>query len=797
MVKYGKEFRKNQFNDWKEKYFNYKAQKQIIKKYLKMRGDIPQDDETITLREQLSKWSLEFEENLDKDIKKVYIFFSNKEKVLYKKINEYLHIKEDYPNFELGDFLNHYKQLKELSELSLNLSNFIFFNLKAVIKILKKFDKKIITPQHKDLFMRINYIQTKIEEQNSDILYLIKFKMIDEVNVILEDLINSLMKEFKSNKSRLGDEQENDNENKLIEEVPGIKEATNIIKQNHDQIKKNIQAIDKVSAMVTKLFLPWKNFLRISSDVDSKFMQIQRENSINESMSSVRNPSIIQSIIISKESKYNIFIVLFHGFLYMYSFSVIIPTYTSIFGFFKESNTSENVENIENPIYWGILMMMAPLGTLINYLYETFLFKRSTKKPIIISCIGLIIGNILYIIAPKLKVVALLFVGRFICGLFNLRTHNKMYIINFLLKKDVSFYLTMFHTTSTLGLGCGFIVNSGLLFIENNNPLFNKCTIGSIITVFLSFFLLIFTIFMFTEAHSKQFSMTSMQMFGDGIITEDENYNAEGEEVAKNVRKQTLILKDIDSKLGKYNRQSKFDDTNLVAKSVNELADKEEEGLHSLLNVFIVYLLVIFTTKFVNESIFINSHIFMEEIIGNKIEEFSWVIPVILGCSCFMILLVELSLSCKNLFITERNLLIILLSLLLINNALFLFFHFFGIAHYSIIATDTIMASITEKYAAHLFLYIIPESYILCRIHGNILINIFSMISRILSSGLLVIMNIKNIEYFNIIIFSVMTGLSFFSLLLYLIFYKDIRIKAINRIIKSIPKDEIKIATEV
>ena len=797
MVKYGKEFRKNQFNDWKEKYFDYKAQKQIIKKYLKMRVDIPQDDETITLREQLSKWSVEFEENLDKDIKKVYIFFSNKEKVLYKKINEYLHIKEDYPNFELGDFLNHYKQLKELSELSLNLSNFIFFNLKAVIKILKKYDKKIITPQHKDLYIRINYIQTKIEEQNSDILYLIKFKMIDEVNVILEDLINSLMKEFKSNKSRLGDEQENDNENRLIEEVPGIKEATNIIKQNHDQIKKNIQAIDKVSAMVTRLFLPWKNFLRISSDVGSKFMQIQRENSINESMSSARNPSIIQSIIISKESKYNIYIVLFHGFLYMYSFSVIIPTYTSIFNFFKENNTSENDQNIENPIYWGILMMMAPLGTLINYLYETFLFKRSTKKPIIISCIGLIGGNILYIIAPKLKVVALLFVGRFICGLFNLRTHNKMYIINFLLKKDVSFYLTMFHTTSTLGLGCGFIINSGLLFIENNNPLFNKCTIGSIITVFLSFFLFIFTIFMFTEAHSKQFSMTSMQMFGDGIISEDENYNAEGEEVAKNVRKQTLILKDIDSKLGNYNRQSKFDDTNLVAKSVNELADKEEEGLHSLLNVFIVYLLVIFTTKFVNESIFINSHIFMEEIIGEKIEKNSWVIPVILGCSCFMILLVELSLSCKNLFITERNLLIILLSLLLINNALFLFFHFFDINHYFIIATDTIMASITEKYAAHLFLYIIPESYILCRIHGNILINIFSMISRILSSGLLVIMNIKNIEYFNIIIYSVMTGLSFFSLLLYLIFYKDIRIKAINRIIKNIPKDEIKIATEV
>ena len=140
--------------------------------------------------------------------------------------------------------------------------------------------------------------------------------MIDEVNVILEDLISELMKEFKENKDKLGEDQqnENENENKLLEEVPEMKEATSIIKRNHDQIKKNIQEIDKISARVTRLFLPWKDFLRISADVNSKFLQIQRENSINnnDSMSSVRNPSIIQSISFSKESKFNIAIVLFH-----------------------------------------------------------------------------------------------------------------------------------------------------------------------------------------------------------------------------------------------------------------------------------------------------------------------------------------------------------------------------------------------------------------------------------------------------------------------------------------------------
>ena len=791
MVKYGKEFRKNQNNEWKEKYFDYKAHKQLIKKYKKSMEGLSTDD----MSHEIEKSSLEFEDSLDKDIKKVYIFFANKEKVLYKKINEYLHLKEEYPNFELGDFLNQYKQLNELAELSLNISNFIFYNLKALIKILKKFDKQVVTQQHKDLVIRISYIQTKIEEQNSDILYLLKFKMIDEVNVILEDLITNLLKEFKSNKERLSEEQETDNENKLIEEVPSMNEASTIIKKTHDQIKKNIKEIDSVSAKVTKLFLPWKDFLRISSDVNSKFLQIQRESSLSESVSSSninRNPSIINIITFSKESKANIVIVLSHGFLYMFCFSVIIPTYTSII----DLDTKQG-------LFWGLLMMMAPLGTLFNYLYETFLFKKSTKKPIIISCCGLIIGNLLYVIAP-VSHISLLFIGRFICGLFNLRTHNKMYIINFLLQKDVSFYLTMFHTTSTLGLGLGFILNSGFLFIDNENPVFNESTAGSIITIGLSLILLIVACLKFTEAHSKQFSITSMQMFGDGILSDDESVrdsnNSDGDNFSKDVRRQTLILKDIDTKLGSFNKQSNFDDTNLVAKSVNELASKEEVGLHSLLNVFIVYLLVIFTTKFVNESIFINSHIFMKQINENKSsDEKFWLIPVILGCSCFLILLVELSLSRKNVFITERNLVLILLGLLLINNILFIIFHCCDInQHYYIIATDTIIASITEKYTAHLFLYIIPDNYTLCKkIHGNVMINIFSMISRILCSALLIILNMDKIGNFNLVIYIFMTGLSFISLLLYLIFYNDIRVKAINRIIKSIPKHDIKIATEV
>ena len=778
MVKYGKEFRRNQNLEWKDKYFDYKAKKKMIKEYIKKKEGIANND--VSFLADLEKWSSEFEQSLDKDIKKVYIFFANKERTLFKRLNESLHLKDSYGNFDLATYLNELKKLKELSDLSLKMSYFIFYNLKAVIKILKKFDKKVITPKNKDYQIRMNYIQTKIEEQNSDILYLIKFKIIDEVNVLLENLINHLMKEFKSNKDILEeDSNEKDLENKLIEELPDMKDATKIINDSYDQIKSHIQEIDKVSARVQKLFMPWKDFLKISTDINSKFLQITRESNVNVE----RTQSLAQTMAVSKDSKYNIFIVLAHGFLYMFSFSVIIPSSFLIFEKF-------NLDYDKSIIYWAILMMMAPLGTLFNYLYEAFLFKKSTKKPLVISCIGLIIGNVLYVIALGLDQIELLLIGRFICGLFNLRTHNKMYIINFLTQKDISFYLTMFHTTSILGLSVGFLLNTGILFIEVNNIYFNNLTIGALISIIFSFILLIISLAMFTEAHSNKFNITSMQMFGEGIINDDDGFNSD-RDFSYTVRKQTTVLKDIDSQLGNFNKENRFDDTNLVSKSVSELALREEGQLHYLLKDFIVYFLIIITTKFINESIYFNSFIFLLD----KDDDNRWIISLILGASYGLILLVELSLSRKYKFITERTLIIILLFLLFLVNLMFVILYNIENSLYFLVSLNIIITSITEKYVAHLFLYIMPENYIICRINGNVFINIFSMISRIICSALL-LLSIFEIEY-KYIIFIVMTTLCFICLLLYGIFFKEIRIKAINRILKSNPTDEIKIATEV
>ena len=811
MVKYGKDFRRKQKIEWKEKYFDYKSYKKKIKSLMTEKSK-----EEFILKSEFDKeneveqWTFKFEENLDKDIKKIYVFYSIKEKELYKKSNKYLHLKDDYSEFSLNDYLEHFKDLYELSLLSLDLSKYIYYNLKAVLKILKKYDKKIIGNEYKKLQIKMNYINARIEDQNSDILYLLKFKMIDEINLLLEDLIKNLKEQFKQNKNKLKLNEDDESENKLIDEITDVNQAESIIRQNSDKIKSNIKETDKVSSKVSSLFTPWKKFLRISSDMNSKLLQITKEKSFSHENSNIynRTESIAENIKISKEAKYNILIILLHGFLYMYSYSVVIPLYNSIFSFsFSYDNNSKVY------LMWGLLMMMAPIGSLFNYIYETFFFKKSTKKPIIISCIGLIIGNLLYSFASYFGYVFPLFIGRFLIGLFNLRTHNKMYIINFLLKKDVSYYLTMFHTFSMIGLGSGFLINIGLYFINNNdNKLLNKYTIGTLVGAALSFIELILTIILFTEAHSKYFNMTSLQMFGEGILNDadneeiideinknNKNINNEEEKAGILLQQKSLIIKDLDEQLGTFNIKNKFDDTNLVSKSVYKLTNEEENSLHYLLKSYIVYLFVIITTKFINESIYINSFIFNEKVNLKTEDNNPWEIPLALGGSCILSLLVELSLSCKNIFISEKNLLIILLFFLFINNGFFVLFHFLekNFYFYYFFIIDNILANLTEKYTAHLFLYIIPDNYHLCRIHGNVLINILAMFSRILCASLLIILDIVDCNKYCLIMYITMTSLSFISLFLYLIDYQDIRIKAIRRIMNNMLNDEIKIATEV
>ena len=828
MTKYGKKFRKVQLSEWKGRYFDYKRFKQFIKRnnpdnLFPIQEEDKKEKEKEkdnNLYETLEDKIKHFTEELDKEIKRVFVFFTNKEKKLYKDINKCLHQKEDYAEFELNEYYTQFNILLELSVYNFNLSVFTYYNLKAVLKILKKFDKKIVGRKNKKKHILFYYIQAKLEEQNSDMLYLFRFKMIDEVNALMENLIKELKDQLKNNKKKFKrEEQANEDGNNLINDDGNEKEneddlidknnskgvyyneVYNSVEVIYKKIKKNMKNIDLIAMSTIKLFRPWKQFLRISSEIGSRLMQMNQESFDNDEDFFLKRKSLVNNLSFSIENKFNIMITLFHGFFYCFSFSVIIPTYADYIDEFTDKK-----------YFYGLLMMMAPIGALVGFLYETMFFKCSTKIPYILSLIEIILGNLLYIFAKKFEQISFLFIGRFLIGISNLRTHNKMYIINYLSRKDTSFFLTMFHGASILGSFTGFFINifySHKTFSTLDTIILSEKTLGSIINLVVAIAFLIFIIVKYSEAKSESFSKLAISQNNSNRISKDDSLDLnasssdDGQNVSIDIQRDSIMVENIDAELEMFNKKNKYDDTNLVTRSVHEIAEQEKDNLKVLMKAYFVFILIVFTTKYINEAIVIYFGMNLIKENDNYLKENRWIHGLVLSLAYLFVILCILALSKKIECTQDKFFLIIILSLNLINCSFLIYFAQY-VKEILVIcsALAIILSNLIQKTASHYFFNIIPNSYILCKIQGNILINIITTIGRIVSSALLIAYQ-KNQEYedideyFNAIYYMIMTLLSLLSLLFYCIYYSDIRVKAISRIIKNDNKDEIHMATDV
>ena len=99
----------------------------------------------------------------------------NKERELYVSINSHLHIRQSYDTLTVQNILKELEELEQVSETSLNLARFISDNMMAIKTILYKFDKHFEKIYGKVSF---TYTQRKIKSKNSDLLYILQFKVI-------------------------------------------------------------------------------------------------------------------------------------------------------------------------------------------------------------------------------------------------------------------------------------------------------------------------------------------------------------------------------------------------------------------------------------------------------------------------------------------------------------------------------------------------------------------------------------------------------------------------------------------
>ena len=161
MVKYGKQYREYQIEEWKSHYIDYKILKQKIK-YLRTKlpkkEELPDNffevseineiplipDNNDTLEDQnlaplfelkYGEYLKEFIDLLNEQFHKFYVFFSNTEKQLYQEINTHLYAKENYKTYSKKKIKSELNSLGICIYLAKCLNCFINDNLTAIKKI--------------------------------------------------------------------------------------------------------------------------------------------------------------------------------------------------------------------------------------------------------------------------------------------------------------------------------------------------------------------------------------------------------------------------------------------------------------------------------------------------------------------------------------------------------------------------------------------------------------------------------------------------------------------------------------
>ncbi|XP_039114110.1 SPX domain-containing membrane protein OsI_17046-like isoform X2 [Dioscorea cayenensis subsp. rotundata] len=103
----------------------------------------------------------------------------------------------------------------------------------------------------------------------------------------------------------------------------------------------------------------------------------------------------------------------------------------------------------------GVIIGSMAVAQVFSSVYFSAWSNKSYFKPLIFSSIMLLLGNLLYALAYDLSSIAVLIIGRLLCGLDSARAVNRRYISDCVLLKLRMKASAGFVSASALGMACG------------------------------------------------------------------------------------------------------------------------------------------------------------------------------------------------------------------------------------------------------------------------------------------------------------------------------------------------------
>ena len=640
MVKYGKQYREFQVQEWVKHYIDYKVLKQKIK-YLKTklpRREVPnplinisnlssmalEPGNNITEDQYLSplyklengNYLKEFIDLLNEQFHKFYVFFSNTEKQLYKQINMHLYAKENYKNLSRKKIKSEINSLGICIYLAKCLNNFVNDNLTALKKILKKFDKNfknyfgLITPK---------YILSQISSSVNDLDYIIQFKIIDEASCICEENAKILKKyyfEIDDNDNIILDEnknnenkENNDNEKNLIDN--NTEEIKVDFMQLYTEVMMCIKEIDEVIDFKTQ-YKEWISFVKKGNKLVKNNPSLLENDIFNPILSSTNyRDSLIEKflsteeafeqveeaqnqITISDKNKKNMNLILLHRIFNNTLASMIYP---NIFFFYKNENL--------NFAHLIIILFVSEISTFSSL---AFFQIPNTKYVLLISYFIYFFGSLIHILSCDSFFnefynnyrFAILIVSRIFIGGGSMETVLRTYLVLYSPKYYLIKISKIYSYINFFGYVLGFLISCFLLLIPDFGSqveilVYNKKNCIGWYGMIMSFILFFVNLILFTKENSNHFQMIKDQHNIQISINEEEEIESKNsKKIRKNYKKakiedlekaieksdivEGLIPEDNDEKDEINNSSKKPENINIINNDnpKEEKTDKEE-----------------------------------------------------------------------------------------------------------------------------------------------------------------------------------------------------------------------------
>ena len=547
MVKYGKLFRELQITEFKEHYINYKRLKQKIKQ---IRGILPQistkmmkgrpsnlsnlklrptilsendENDVFASGDQYEEQLKEFKTLLDKEFQRFYLYFKKIKKQLHNKINKHLYTQTNYLSYTTKEFSKEIDNIRNTTYLAKCLNDFINDNMMAIKKILKKFDKKF-----SNFFGNLGpkYILDNLSKQNSELEYLLQFKIIDEASCICESnlkVLTECFREFSSSNNIDNNFKENfyEKRQKIFEFLKDIDESIYFKIQYKEWFyftRKDASIISNSNLFKNLMFNPILFSAYHKDDLMNKFLSRKED---------IKEVEQIQ-IPLSIENKINITLIFIQTFFYNTLISGIYPL---LFEFLGESNGKTFIP------YSLLIIASTYLFSYFSIMFYHYFGTKNIKLAYSISYLLFAVGSVAYIISyraenennngktklMKSAVIGYLVFSRIIVGLGANPTMGKKYILNYASKYFLPFISKIYVLISILGHSMGPLIGFFLFEIKDKKFFdfiyYSKYNFIGWYGFIMSNLLLITNLVLFTSPFSPKFNRLKIKNKNSHYLT--------------------------------------------------------------------------------------------------------------------------------------------------------------------------------------------------------------------------------------------------------------------------------------